>query len=242
MNWRLRARRFLPYAIAATAGFIVAYLVVALFIFPSEIVPTDEIVPNVVGLEYDEAVQRLSASGFRPAAGEQRFHAAVPRMSVLEQSPAAGTREQRGARVVLTISGGQQRATVPPVAGMARQEAIDALRDAGFNLGSIVQRTSNLPRGQVIESSPVGGSRVLMPSSIDLVLSSGPASVQVPDLVGRDLNQARTMLEQIGLRWNVEVNRFSPDPPNTVVEQTPRPGSTVGTGSRISLTISGRAG
>ena len=64
MNWRGAIRRFIPYVIAIIGGFIVAYLIVAFVIFPAGIVPKDVKVPNVVGLDYDEAARRLQQSGF----------------------------------------------------------------------------------------------------------------------------------------------------------------------------------
>src|SRR5207253_3244549 len=57
MSWRGRLRRFLPYLISAVGGFLLAYLIVAFFIFPSGVIPEDVRVPNVVGLTYAEAVR-----------------------------------------------------------------------------------------------------------------------------------------------------------------------------------------
>ncbi|HUF28089.1 MAG TPA: PASTA domain-containing protein [Gemmatimonadaceae bacterium] len=241
MNWRAGARRLLPYAIAATGGFLLAYLIVAFVVFPSEIVPSDETVPNVVGMELDAATQRLQAAGFRPVQGEARVHISAPQNQVLEQTPPAGSREVRGTRVVLAISGGQQRAAVPTLAGMTRLEAVEALRGAGFTLGLINQRASNLPRGQVIDSDPPGGTRTLIPSSVSVVISAGPAAVQVPDMVGQPYGQVRTLLEQLGLRVGVvDIDRFSSEVANTVIAQSPQGGETIAAGGRIQLTISGR--
>lgn len=241
MNWRSGARRLLPYAIAATGGFLLAYLIVAFFVFPSDIVPNDEIVPNVVGMEYSVAAQRLQQAGFRPVQGEARVHASAPRNQVLEQNPPSGSREVRGTRIVLAVSGGQQRASVPAIAGMTRADAIETLRTAGFTVGLINQRASNTPRGQVIDSDPPPGSRTLIPSSVDIVLSAGPAAVMVPDLVGRPYAQARNLLDQLGLRVGVvDIDRFSTEAANTVLSQSPRSGETIASGGRVQLTISGR--
>ena len=241
MNWRAGARRLLPYAIAATGGFLLAYLIVAFFVFPSDIVPNDEIVPNVVGMEYSVAAQRLQQAGFRPVQGEARVHASAPRNQVLEQNPPSGSREVRGTRIVLAVSGGQQRASVPAITGMTRTDAIEALRTAGFTVGLINQRASNTPRGQVIDSDPPPGSRTLIPSSVDIVLSAGPAAVMVPDLVGRPYAQARNLLDQLGLRVGVvDIDRFSTELANTVLSQSPRAGETIASGGRVQLTISGR--
>src|SRR5215210_937023 len=57
MSLRVRVRRSLPYAIAIIGGFLLAYLVVAFFVFPSGVIPRDIKVPNVTGLPFDDAVR-----------------------------------------------------------------------------------------------------------------------------------------------------------------------------------------
>lgn len=241
MNWRALARRLMPYAIAATGGFLLAYLIVAFFVFPAEIVPNDEIVPNVIGMDYDQAAERLTDAGFRAVRGQSRVHATAARDEVLEQNPPSGSREVRGTRVTLAVSGGQQFANVPAVSGMTRLDAIQALQGAGFTVGMIHQRASETPRGQVIGSDPAAGTRALVPSSVDIFMSSGPAAVQVPDLIGRPYPAARTMLEQLGLRVGVvDIDRYSIEPANTVLVQSPMGGETIASGGRVDITISGR--
>src|SRR5207244_6942027 len=89
VSLRSRARRSLPYAIAIIGGFLLAYLIVAFLVFPSGVIPRDIRVPNVTGLPFDEAVRRLAERGLRGVKGEERFHAASPKGTVLEQNPAA---------------------------------------------------------------------------------------------------------------------------------------------------------
>jgi eukaryotic-like serine/threonine-protein kinase len=241
VNWRGGARRAIPYVIAATAGFVFAYLIVAFFVFPATIIPSDRKVPNVVGLRYEEAASRLSSEGFRASTGEQRFHASAPAGTVLEQEPPPGAVEAKGAEVVLHVSAGQRRGEVPNVVGMTRQQAELAIENAGLDVGDIEEIRSNTPRGTVSSSRPVAGTRVAIPSSVTLIVSVGPASVDMPDVVGESYPRARTVLEQLGLRiGDVTVDSASLAGGNIVIAQSPAAGRAVGAGSRVTLTISGR--
>src|SRR5204863_487901 len=74
VTWRGRLRRLLPCVVAADGGFLLAYLVVALFVFPAGVIPQDMRVPNVIGLTYNDAVQQLQQKGFTAERGESRFH------------------------------------------------------------------------------------------------------------------------------------------------------------------------
>src|SRR3954463_14715549 len=135
MSVRRRVRRTLPWAIAIIGGFLAAYLIVAFLVFPSGVIPRDIKVPNVTGLPFDDAVRRLAERGLRGVKGEERFHEASPKGTVLEQSPAPGARDVEGAQITLTLSAGQQTARIPSVNGMTRAEAEQSLESAGFDLG-----------------------------------------------------------------------------------------------------------
>jgi eukaryotic-like serine/threonine-protein kinase len=241
VRWRGRARQALPFVIAATAGFVLSYLIVAFFVFPATIIPSDRKVPNVVGMAFDEATKRLTSDGFRAASGEQRFHASAPAGTVLEQDPPPDAVEAKGAEIVLHVSSGQRRGEVPNVVGMTRQQAELAIENVGLDVGDVEEIRANTPRGTVSASLPVAGTRVTVPSSVTLTVSIGPASVDMPDVVGESYSRARTVLQQLGLRvGDVAVDSASLAAGNTVIAQTPAAGRAVIAGARVALTVSGR--
>jgi beta-lactam-binding protein with PASTA domain len=240
-DWRSRAQRVLPYVVAATGGFILAYTVVFLFVFPTRLTPQDVTVPSVLGLTFDDARQRLGAAGFTAQQGESRFNVGSPRMTVLSQAPAGGAAAPHGTKVVLDVSAGQRKVAIPNIVGLTRDQAQLALEKVGLEMGPVVERESPLPRGEVMASSPLAGAEAILPSAVTLTVSSGPATVTVPDLVGQPLAQARSTLEQLGLRTaRVTVDSAAADPDGTVTRQTPAPGATIDAGGAVGLTVAGR--
>lgn len=240
LRWRARTRRLFPYLVAAAGGFLIAYLLVYFFVFPTSLVPDDANVPNVVGLLRDDAARRLRAAGFEAARGEEVFHAAAPKTTVLRQEPGPGGVESKGTKVILDVSAGQRSARVPDVVGMARPDAEAALTGAGFDVGEVVERGSDSPRGAVIATSPAAATSLTIPAPVTLVVSSGPRAVSVPDLVGRPLPEARAMLEQVGLAaMPPTVDSLSAFPADVVVSQSPAAGSAAPNGSRVRVTVSG---
>ena len=214
MNWRARFRTSLVYLVSIVAGFTLAYLIVAFVVFPAGVIPRDVKVPNVTGLGYEEATQRLAQAGFKAEQGEQRYNNSAPKMTVLEQSPPPGTREGIGEKVTLVVSGGQRMVAIPDVTGMTRAEAQVQLEKDGFDVGDVSE--------SVIATRPAGGSAASVPSTVSLVLSNGPAAQPMPDLMGRDVNGARQLLVQLGVKDVQIIN----DPtaigtPGTIVGQTP---------------------
>jgi len=241
MNWRGFWRRALFYSIVGVGGFGIGYLLVAFLVFPPQLVPDDAKVPSVVGLMYDDAARRLTAAGFTAAQGEQRFNELAPKGTVLAQTPPFGSREARGATVTLDVSAGERRTQVPPVVGQTQQLAQTALESAGLEVGTITERESDSPRGAVLESMPASGQLVPPNTPIALVVSSGPALVRVPDVVGQDMAQARMMLEQLGLVVGTMAvdTTATGQPPNVVLGQTPAAGSSTRAGTVVALRVSG---
>jgi beta-lactam-binding protein with PASTA domain len=194
------ARRSIPYLVAIMSGFLLAYLIVAFFLFPAHLVTSDTKVPNVVGQTYEAAAAQLQKLGFVPQRGEQRFTAGAASGQVLGQTPLPGAMEPRGTRVLLDLSQGQRTTTVPQIVGMTRQQAELALQNAGLETGDVTQHASPTPRGQVISSSPAAGQRASLPSEVSFVVSSGPAQLAVPDVTGQTYSSAAQLLMQVGFR------------------------------------------
>ena len=239
MNWRALPRRAFPYLIAAVGGFLIAYVAVFLVAFPAEVLPDDGILPNVVGKTFENASAILQKAGFPAQQGESRFHKSLPANIVLQEDPPAGSRQKRGTAVVLAISAGQRSAEVPVTTNMSQQQARISIENTGLTLGTVTEQLADQPRGLVIASSPPAGTKIELPGSVDIVLSKGPASVQVPDLYGRTIGEARSMIEQIGLRIaGMSRDTSSLQPENTVIRQLPAAGQSVSAGGAVSLTVS----
>ena len=244
MSWRSRMRKSLVSLVALVAGFSLAWLIVAFVVFPTGVVPRDVKVPNVNGLTYEEASQRLAQAGFKAEQGEQRYDNSAPKLTVLDQSPAPGAREGVGSTVTLIVSAGQRIATVPTVTGMTRIEAQVLLEKEGFDVGDVGETNSDQPEGTVVSTRPQAGAQVSIPSTVSLVLSRGPAAVslQMPGLMGRDIESARLVLSQLGVT-NVDVtyDPFATSPQGSIVSQTPVAGATILPGATVHLRVAGAA-
>ena len=91
--------------------------------------------------------------------------------------------------------------SLPRVLEMPEAKARSQLTELGFRPRLDGERSSEVyPAGIVIWQDPPPGT-VLQPNSIvQLVVSSGPATVVVPDVVGLNVPQARTILTAAGMR------------------------------------------
>jgi serine/threonine-protein kinase len=212
-------------------------VVVAFFIFPSDLASTDIKVPNVVGLPYDEASSALQQVGLVAAKGEQRYVAGAPAGQVVGQSPAPDIKASKGVRVTLELSRGQRTVEVPQLVGVTRPEAERALEQQGLGVGDVIEAPSIEARGKVLSTTPAAGTRVPQPSPVGLTVSMGPSQVSIPDVTGQSYADARALLVQLGFQVTRGDEPANGRPPGQVVSQTPAAGQTVSAGTVVRLSV-----
>ena len=134
--------------------------------------------------------------------------------------------------------GSGTKVAVPAVVGDNEADATAKLADAGLETRKEVVTDENNAAGQVVDQDPVQGTRVESGSAVLIKVSSGAPPAQVPDVRNRNLDAARDALEQAG--FTITVNTVNDDdvPPDTVVDQDPKPNTQAPRGSAVVLTVS----
>ncbi|MBA2331182.1 MAG: PASTA domain-containing protein [Actinobacteria bacterium] len=195
-------------------------------------------VPAVVGQPRATAEAEVREAGFEPRAEQEE--SAKPSGVVIEQDPEGGTELEEGRTVVLTVSSGPARETVPDVVGQQQDEAVAAVEAAGFE-SKTTEAFSDMQSGAVIRQEPAAGGNLKEGSTIELTVSKGREPVDVPDVVGTTSSEATATLRDVGLEANV-VPVPSTEAAGTVLAQNPAAGSTVEAGSRVRLNVAKAAG
>jgi eukaryotic-like serine/threonine-protein kinase len=191
-------------------------------------------VPGVAGLTEDEARKRLESAGFQVTV-EQAFSKTVPKGQAIGTEPAAGTQLSAAQAVTLQISRGANTVTVPGVVGLDDQAALAALSDAGLS-GTLVQRDSTEPEGEVLSQSPVVGKRVQRGSQVTVFASTG--AITVPDVVGQRRKAAVTALKRAGFVPAVtEEETTEPAEVGVVISEFPPPGSRGRRGDTVTISV-----
>jgi eukaryotic-like serine/threonine-protein kinase len=227
-----RRRRALLWGLAAVVLAAAAALVV-LLIQPSSSVS----VPNVVGQTEQAAGAALRQAGLNPVAS-LASSATVPSGLVVSQSPQAGDDAKKGARVGIVVSQGPASAALTDVDGLSTATAAAQLRKAGFKPTTKAQASSSVKTGLVIATEPPAGTEIQVGSSVTLLVSSGPAPVRVPDVVGQSQAAAEADLSNAELAvGTVNQKVSSTQTAGTVVAQSPTAGSSLHTGEKVELTV-----
>jgi serine/threonine-protein kinase len=193
--------------------------------------------PNVVGQPQQQAQQALTDAGLKVEVSEQPSDD-VPEGQVISQAPQAGVAVAKGSTVRLVVSSGPQQPTVPNVINQSEGEARAAIQGIGLGVDVAEQSSSTIAAGNVIDQDPAPGTKVDPGTTVRIVVSSGPESVPVPGVVGLPRDEAVSVLEDAGLRPNVQtVNVADPNADGLVIAQDPEQGSTAVAGDRVRINV-----
>jgi|GEM_PF-1349304 len=198
-------------------------------------------VPSVVGQAQDAAAAALTAARLSVGIVTQQCSSSVPAGHVIIQDPAAGASVAPGTPVNLVVSNGTPcPVSVPNVVGQAQGTASSTLVNAGLAVGAITQQCSNsVAAGRVISQNPAAGASVAPGTAVNLVVSSGPCPVSVPNVVGQAQSTASSTLVNAGLAVGTVTQQCS----NTVaagrvISQDPAAGASVAPGTAVNLVVS----
>ncbi len=117
---------------------------------------------------------------------------------VISQDPLPGTPLEKGKTVTITVGKAPAQVEVPDLTGLTQDEAVAALKAAHLQLGTPTTQPSDQPEGTVVSQDPLPGQKVDKGSTVDVVLSAGPAEVSVPDVVCECLGKAESDLGKAG--------------------------------------------
>ncbi|MFH8497985.1 Stk1 family PASTA domain-containing Ser/Thr kinase [Streptomyces coeruleorubidus] len=197
-------------------------------------------VPPLLAKTQTQAEDRLADAGLELGKIEHAYSDTVERGTVISSDPKAGTRIRGNDSVSLTISDGPRNVRVPALAGQRLDKARSLLKQDGLEPGMVTREFSeDVPRGSVVSARPADGTKVRAGTAVALVVSKG-SPIDIPDVTGSELADARSELEDAGLKVKVAAERVTSSEfdKGQVAEQSPSPGGRAAEGDAVTLTVS----
>lgn len=191
-------------------------------------------VPNIVGLDIDSGEQVLINSQLEVGEITEQSSKSTSG-TILNQSIEAGTIALVGTPVDIVIAA-RETVEVPGLIGKKLDMAKYLIRSAKLVPGNIVKQVSTEKADTVLEQDPPAGTAVLEGESVDLVISIIEA-LKVPDVTGKHINEARTILENKEFRIGRIIKRTSTLGTGTVLDQNPKACTEVDAGMPLDLVV-----
>ena len=156
-------------------------------------------VENVRGLQFEDAKMRLEAQGLVVVEPRTRQTDEAEPNTVVAQDPRRGAVVPTGTEVLLTIAVEPELVDVPSIVGLTIEQARAVLEPLELDVGNRTAEASiTAPIDTIISQTPPEGEPVLPGTLINVVLSSGPGELEVPDVTCIPYGAARAQLLQRG--------------------------------------------
>ena len=205
--------------------------------------PNTHTVPNLVGEMYAEVKDDAALlDGFTLIEGDTVTNDAEPG-TIIDQDP-KGKREvgENVTEIKITISGGPDVVPMISLDGMNFQQASDALRAIGLKAAvPEYENHETIEPGYIISYTPQEGVKLAPGSSVEMVVSKGPADkpIPMPNLVGMTEELAKSTIEM----YKLGTGKFDPQhddtvPEGRVISQYPLAETEVTEGTEVNLIIS----
>ncbi len=201
-------------------------------------------VPDVSGMSEDDARSRLQQEGFKKIATPQyEYSDSVAEGDVIGTTPAANAEATEDTEIVMRVSKGTEKKTVPNLIGMMDADAQSAILAEGLVVGSVgYEYNDDVPEGQVYAQSVDGGKKVAPGTAVGISVSNGPKpaeKVEVPPVTDTSLENARQLLSSAGLSvGNVSYQYSDSVTAGNVISCSPGVGNSVEEGTSVSLVVS----
>jgi eukaryotic-like serine/threonine-protein kinase len=193
--------------------------------------------PALLNKARAQAEAEARTAGFTVRFGAPEYSDNIAKDVVLGQNPPPGKKIVSGGTVTLILSKGPEQITVPDISGKNVELALDELKRARLVPERSDAYDDVVPKDTVLRTDPPANGNVRPGQNITVYVSKGRAPIAVENVIGKNVDEARDILQRQGLQ--VEVKEVDNDKPaREVVDQNPTEGSGVERGAKVTLSIS----
>lgn len=165
----------------------------------------------------------------------------VPEGAALTITPDPGTTMKHDAEVTITLSKGPMPVSMPDIVGKTKDEMLSTFDELKLTANITEEFDDKIAAGTVMSASQKAGTQLKWGDSVDVVISKGPETTVLPNVVGMTYDDAAKQLEKLG--FTVKKSAPLGDITHEVRIQSPKAGETVrlrdenGTPTVITLTV-----
>jgi serine/threonine-protein kinase len=192
--------------------------------------------PAIVGLSRAAATDALERAHLTVGTARESWSDTVAGGLVLSASEKAGAKLRRGTAVDLVFSKGPRPINIEDYTGKPAQDAVTALKQAGFDVTVKSKHSDKVAAGTVISQSPHSGTGI-NGQQIEIVASLGPVLVDVPNVRSMGVRAAEKVMKDAGFSTKVQPVSVNYIGVGFVAFTNPRAGGQAPKGSTITLFV-----
>lgn len=202
---------------------------------------SDIVVPNIVGKTVEDAKKDVESLGITIEVSKTD-KSDKPENTILESDPKPGMKVKKGAVIKVVVSAGEEQVDMPDLRDFDLNYIKTVLASKGLKEPKVEYGyDDSIEEGKLIEQNPKAGTKIGKKTDITVIISKGPETrmVDIPNVVGESLADAKAILEKAKLKANDEIRYEVTDDKSKdgVVLYQNVSGTKIQEGTPISLTV-----
>lgn len=196
----------------------------------SKLVGEEIVVPDVAGMDESDAQKKLEGEGIKVGTSEFVYSDQYAEGQVIGTTPSAGSKVTKDTEVIMQVSKGEDKKTIPDVVGKKDADAQAEIKSAGLKIGKVTYDYDNdVEEGRVVSQSPSSGKKAAAGTAVNLLVSKGKKpdeKIQVQNFAGKDESELLEWARANGLNAKAERNEYSNNyEEGSIISQNPSSGS-----------------
>jgi len=220
-------------------------LVIAGYLFvtkgPEWFGPKEIAVPDVKGMEIDDALSDLLASGFVIGEKKEISDEDVEEGLIIRTSPQAGKIVVEGTEIDLYISLGKEKIELSDYQGRMFEDTVRRLENENINFKDIIkiEKYDDSEPGTIIEQYPGEGASVVPSETVvEFTVSKGPELITLIDLSGYTAKSFEDYAKNNNLEYEIVEEYNESVDKGLVYSQEPKAGAQLKEGNKVKVIIS----
>ena len=205
-------------------------------------------VPNLIGIQLTDAVEQYK-DNFTIIEGSHRADEHAEDGEILDQDPAATSKVAKKSTITVVICKNEDdtqedddiikldESIIGGIIGENYESVENKLSGLGLKVDITRQKDATVEKDNVIKISPPIGEEVKKGDSVTLYVSDGPEEVEIPNVVGNTVEQAKATLSALNLTVNTN-EEYNDAPAGQVFKQVPDSGTKTQPNTAVTLYVS----
>jgi eukaryotic-like serine/threonine-protein kinase len=237
----VKKRKKLPIILVSVLSTLIILGILAVTVLPTLFSPKDIAVPDVSGMELEEAIVTLNEAGFMIGDTKEMSNEEIQEGFVIRTNPKAGKNAKEGTEINIIESMGKATYELADYSDLMFDEVLPLLNEKGFkDIKKTEEFNETASIGTIIEQNyPKGYEAIPDETVLEFKVSKGPAWIKLKNLTGYNATGVQEYADSEGLLADVSQKEFSSTvPEGLVISQTPEAGTSVEKDSKITAYIS----
>lgn len=220
---------------------IVLAVIGATMVLAQQIAPPSELTaPDFRGMTYEAAQNEAAKYELSIEEAGSEYSDEYEEGEICSQTPGEGSNVSKGDVISVVISQGPENRKVPNLIGQTLDRATTMLEDEKLIAGDVTEDySSSVAAGRVMSQGIDADTEVAPNTAVNLVISLGPKPMAiVPELRGKDLETAKSMLTEANLTIGNISYEESSEKEGTVISQGYNPNDQVDEYTSVDLVVS----